>query len=315
METKANHLLIGGFVLLVTVLGFGFVYWMQNYGAGAATTGYHILFRGSVNGLTRASNVLFNGLKVGKVQDMAIDSADARDVRVLVRIDGGVPIRSNSRARIQAQGLTGVAAIQITAGTPDAPLLTAKDGQDYPVIKADRATSESLFSAAPEVLGNANALFIRLNDLIANNEDSIRRTVTNVESFTTMLETHKGDVGSVIKDARALTAQFKRMSAKLETAIDNFSGYMTDDGESVLAQAKEAVESFRKLAQKLDKAFGQNADGIARFAKTGIKEFELFMRDGRRAARSLDRVLERIERNPQSFLFGGSRVPEYNPRR
>ena len=39
----------------------------------------------------------------------------------------------------------------------------------------------------------------------------------------------------------------------------------------------------------------------------------MFMRDGRRAARSLDRVLTKIEQNPQSLIFGGSSVPEYNP--
>lgn len=313
METKANHLLIGGFVLLVTALGFGFVYWMQNFGAGSAASRYYIVFQSSVSGLTTASNVLFNGLKIGKVQSMAIDPQDGRNVRVLINVVAAAPIRANSRARIQSQGLTGGAAIQITAGTPDARLLVSRDGEDYPVIKADRASSESLFSAAPEVLGNANALFIRLNDLIANNEDSIRRTVTNVESFTTMLDSHKEDVGIVIKDARALTEQFKRVAAKLEKTVDKFSGEFTGDDKSVIMQAKQAVEAFRKLAEKLDRSIGDSADGIARFAKTGLKEFELFMRDGRRAARSLDRVLERIERNPRSFLFGGSQVPEYNP--
>lgn len=314
METKANHLLIGGFVLLVLAMGFGFVYWMRNVSGGQAAA-YDILFDGSVSGLTSASNVLFNGIKVGKVHNMAIDPEDARKVRVHVRIDGSAPIRSNSRARVVQQGLTGVAAIQLTAGTPDAPLLTAGEGEAYPVIKADRASSESLFSAAPEVLGNANALFVRLNDLIANNEDAIRRTVTNVEAFSTTLEAHKDDVGAVIKDARELTEQLRRLATKLETAVDKVSKYVTDDGESFLAQAKDAAESFRKLAEKLDRSVGDSADGIARFAKSGLKEFEIFMRDGRRAAQSLDRVLERIEQNPQSFLFGRSQVPEYNPTR
>jgi len=88
---------------------------------------------------------------------------------------------------------------------------------------------------------------------------------------------------------------------------------MTDDGQSFLAQAQEAAQAFRDLAQKLDTSIGDSADGMARFAKDGLKEFELFMRDGRRAARTLERVLEQIERNPQSFLFGGSSIPEYTP--
>ena len=154
---------------------------------------------------------------------------------------------------------------------------------------------------------------MRLNDVVADNQDSIRNTITNVESFTNMLDQRKDDIDTVIRDARELTAQIRRVADKIEKSVDNISKHLTDDGQSFLAQAQEAAQSFRALAEKLDKAYGDSADGLTRFAKDGLKEFELFMRDGRRAARSLDRVLEQIERNPQSFLFGGSSVPEYNP--
>ena len=77
METKANHLLIGGFVLGILVLGFGFVYWMQNLSGGRSTS-YAIVFQGSVAGLTTASQVLFNGVKVGQVTSLAIEEVDSR---------------------------------------------------------------------------------------------------------------------------------------------------------------------------------------------------------------------------------------------
>ena len=313
METKANHLVIGAFVLAVLAGGFGFVYWMQNFGTGSAAKRYTIIFQGGVSGLSTASKVLFNGIRVGQVQRMQLDPADSRLVRVEVSVAGATPVRTNSRARSQSQGLTGGSAIQLTPGTPDAPLLVAKNEEDIPVIKADRASSKSLFDAAPEVMGNANALLVRLNDMIADNQDSIRNTITNIESFSNMLDQRKGDIDSIIRDAKSLTDQIRRVADKIEASVDNFSKYMTDDGESFLAQAQEAAQAFRDLAEKLDKSIGDSADGMTRFAKDGLKEFELFMRDGRRAARSLDRVLEQIEKNPQGFLFGGSTIPEYTP--
>ena len=312
METKANHLMIGGFVLAVLLAGFGFVYWMQSFGSGGEKR-YDIVFQGGVSGISTASNVLFNGIRVGKVVGMGLDPEDARLVRVQVSISGNTPVRTNSRARIESQGLTGGSAIQVSPGTPDTPLLVAKNDDEVPVIKADRASSQSLFDAAPEVMGNANALLVRLNDVIADNQDSIRSTITNVESFTGMLNERKDDIDAVIRDAKALSEQIKRVADKIEKSVDNFSQYMTDDGQSFLAQAQEAAASFKQLAEKLDKSLGDSADGMTRFAKDGLKEFELFMREGRRAARSLDRVLEQIEQNPQSFLFGGKNVPEYTP--
>lgn len=312
METKANHLMIGAFVLVVAALGFGFVYWLQNLGGGG-TTRYAILFEGSVTGLTSASKVLFNGIGVGSVESLAIDPVDARRVRVVVGIVASTPVRINSRARIVQLGLTGGSAVQISAGTPDAGLLASVDGKEIAVIKADRAASGSLFSAAPEALGNANALLVRLNDLVANNEDSIRRTVTNVESFSTMLDGRKEDIGAIITDARALTGQLKRLASKLEVAVDDFRKVVSSDSESFLMQAQEAAKSLRRLATKLEDSVGNSADGLARFAKTGLKDLELFMRDGRRAVQSFDRVMEKLEKDPKSFLFGGSQLPEYNP--
>lgn len=312
METKANHLMIGAFVLVVAALGFGFVYWLQNL-SGGGTNRYAILFEGSVTGLTSASKVLFNGISVGSVEGLGIDPVDPRRVRVVVGVAATTPIRENSRARIVQLGLTGGSAVQISAGTPDAALLAPGKGDVLALIKADRAASGSLFSAAPEVMGNANALLVRLNDLVANNEDSIRKTVTNVESFSTMLDSRKDDISAVISDARALTGQLKRLASKLEVAVDDFRKVVSSDGESFLGQAQEAAKSLRRLATKLEESVGNSADGLARFAKNGLKELELFMRDGRRAVQSFDRVMEKIEQDPKSFLFGGSQLPEYNP--
>lgn len=313
METKANHILIGGFVLLVMALGFGFLYWINNMSGAGSSRLYSILFHGSVGGLTKASNVMFNGIRVGKVRSLEIYAEDTRKVRVVVNVPGGIPIRSNSRARIAHQGLTGIAVVEITAGSPDAERLVASEGNKYPQIKADQATSNSLMQAAPEVLANANAVFLRLNDLIANNEDSIHNTIKSVESFTKMLEDNKGQINVIISDVKELSGRLKIVAAKIEVAVENISSFVSKDGNSFLEQAKQAAESFRSLAKKLETTVGDEAEGVIKTAKQSMKEFDLFMRDGRRAAQSLDRVLEKIERNPQSFIFGGSDVPEYTP--
>ena len=71
METKANYLMIGGFVLGVFALAFVFIFWMTNLAGGGKQ--YYIVFNGSVGGLTTGANVAFNGIKVGEVQSLALD--------------------------------------------------------------------------------------------------------------------------------------------------------------------------------------------------------------------------------------------------
>lgn len=275
METKANYLMIGGFVLGVLALAFVFVFWMTNLAGGGKR--YFIVFDGSVAGLTTGSSVGFNGIKVGEVQSMQLDPADARKVQVLISVHGDTPVRENSHASMQSLGLTGGTGIQITAGSPDSPFLVATAENPIPVIAADRGGGQGLFDAAPAVMNNANALLLRLNDLVAENQESIHKTLTNVENVTTMLDQRKDDIAQTITDIQG------------------------------------AAQSFKDLSGKLEVSLGANLDSVTKTAKDSLQEFGNFMREGRRAAATLNRVLEKFEANPRSFLLGGSQVPEYTP--
>jgi phospholipid/cholesterol/gamma-HCH transport system substrate-binding protein len=276
METKANYLMIGGFVLGVFVLAFVFIFWMTNLAGGGKR--YYIIFEGSVAGLTSGSSVGFNGIKVGDVQSLALDPQDARKVQVLISVHSDTPVRTNSRASIQSLGLTGGSGIQITAGTPDSPFLEASSEDPIPVIKADVGLGQGLFDAAPAVMNNANTLLTRLNELVAENQESIHKTVTNVESFTAMLDQRKDDISLTIKNVRDGSASFKSLSGKLEVSL------------------------------------GDNIDGLTRSAKDNLAEFGNFMREGRRTAVTLNRILEKFEADPKGFLLGGNQVPEYTPK-
>jgi len=313
METRASHVLIGLFVLSLLGLGFGFVYWINNSAGGANAQRYHVIFSGSVQGLTEGSAVLFNGIRVGEVDRLAIIPEDTSKVRGLISVKQTTPVRETSRAKVVQQGLAGTVALEITPGAADSPRLQAKADEQYPVIYADVASSKSLLSAAPEALGEARALIRRVNDLIAANEKAITKTIDNVETFTATLSDHREDIGAIVENTRGVSERVSRMATKLETTIDKFSKYVADDENSVVAEAQQAAQSFRELAEKLDRSLGDRADDLTLSAQRGIKQFELFMRDGRRLADSLDRVVRKLEENPQQLLLGGSQVPEYSP--
>ena len=105
METKANYLMIGGFVLGALAFAFIFIFWITNFAGGGKR--YLIVFEGSVSGLTSGSSVSFNGIKIGEVQTFALDPTDGRKVQVVVGVHDDTPVRENSRAKIQSLGLTG----------------------------------------------------------------------------------------------------------------------------------------------------------------------------------------------------------------
>jgi phospholipid/cholesterol/gamma-HCH transport system substrate-binding protein len=199
-------------------------------------------------------------------------------VHVIVSVRSDTPVRENSRASIQSMGLTGGSGIQITPGTPEEPFLVATADNPVPTINADRGGGQGLFDAAPAVMNNANALLQRLNDVVAENEKAINTTLTNIEQFTTMLNERRDSIGQAVTDV------------------------------------SEGAQSFKSLAAKLEVSLGQNMLGLTKQAEDGIQEFSAFMREGRKVASTLNRILEKLEANPRGFLLGGSQVPEYTPR-
>ena len=276
METKANYLMIGGFVLGVLALAFVFVFWMSNFAGGGKR--YYIVFESSVAGLTTGSSVGFNGIRVGEVQSFALDPQDARKVQVLISVRDDTPVRENSHASIQSMGLTGGSGVQITPGSPDAPFLVATAENPIPVIHADPGSGQGVFEAGSAALNNANVFISKLNALLDENDKAIQTTMTNVEQFTTMLNAKKEDIGQAITDV------------------------------------KDGAQSFKSLSTKLEVSLGDNMDGLTRQARESVQEFGNFMREGKRTAVTLNRILEKLEADPKGFLLGGNQVPEYTPK-
>jgi phospholipid/cholesterol/gamma-HCH transport system substrate-binding protein len=77
METRARYILMGLFVLLITVGGFGFVYWLHNTSSIGEKAVYRVIFQGSVSGLRTGSAVSFNGVRVGEITENQVRSKAA----------------------------------------------------------------------------------------------------------------------------------------------------------------------------------------------------------------------------------------------
>ena len=71
METKANYLMIGGFVLGVLALAFVFVFWMTQPRRRRQALLHRLRWLGG--GAHHRSSVGFNGIKVGEVQSLSLD--------------------------------------------------------------------------------------------------------------------------------------------------------------------------------------------------------------------------------------------------
>src|SRR5579863_2356325 len=121
METRAHYVAVGSFVLAIIFLAFVAIVWVGRVQLSEEARLYYVFFRGSVSGLSKGSAVQYNGIPVGRVTDIRVDPDNVEQIQVKVAIDGSlVDIKSDARAFLETNILSGVSVVQIRGGTEGA---------------------------------------------------------------------------------------------------------------------------------------------------------------------------------------------------
>ncbi len=283
METKANYVAVGAFVLacvvglVVTILWLAGAQYSQEYAY------YQTYFKGPVTGLGKGTVTRYNGIDVGRVTDLKFNPADPQSVIVTMQVQPGLNIREDSRASIESQGLTGGSYVEISGGTASSPVLTAREGQDYPVILAKQSTLQQLEQSAPEVVAKLNIAVTRLNDLLSDkNRKAMSNVLANLDETTAAIAKRSADIDATIKNANIATANLREASADLKPTLQ---------------RVDTTVNKFSKVADDADAFLKGDA-----LAQTSVMISEM-----RRLVTSLTRFSDQLNREPTKLLFGDRR--------
>lgn len=160
METKAHHALVGFFVVFLVLAGGFFVLWLGQQTFQQEYSYYDVVFDGPVRGLREAGEVRFNGIQVGEVTQISLDPQNPNRVIARVRLQAETPVRVDSSAQLEPQGLTGLSYIQISGGTAEAQRLLSTSRGDPPRIYAEQAQIESLVAGGEDALEAARIALI-----------------------------------------------------------------------------------------------------------------------------------------------------------
>ncbi|HUH48932.1 MAG TPA: MlaD family protein, partial [Mycoplana sp.] len=443
----------GFFTLLVIAAAFGFVYWMSQYGRSGEMAPLAIRIPGSANGLSVGSPVRFNGIPVGTVRNLAIDSDDPRYSVALTEVSTEAPVKQSTSAVLEVQGLTGAAYIELSGGRTDDKniLKLALETDGTAVLVAEQSSVTNLLATADKILKRADDAisdiqgFVadargpltstirnaeKFSDALTRNSDNIDkflqsvgglsdtftglsgrldatmasidsllkavdakkidRVVSNVDKVTSDLAAASGDVKGTVEsfkrtaetfdsvgknatatldkvdkliaavdaqkveltindinaasaDARQAIASIKGVADKLGARKDDIDQTVTDfrqmasklnaassrvdcvlakldeflgkgDSESLFAEAKSTLQSFKQAADTLNARIGPIADNLQRFSGGGLRDVEALVGETRQAVQSLQGTISSFDKNPSRLLFGGETVKTYDGR-
>lgn len=317
MEIRASYLLVGAVVLALVAGLAAFSVWLVKADIDRQADVYQIAFAGSVTGLQQGSQVRYRGVPVGRVTDIRIDPERVEWVLVTVEIDRGTPIRQDTVASLEMQGITGIAFVQLRGGTQASPPLAATAEQALPRIESQRSTLERLFESTPDLLVRSLALVEQATLLLDDrNLQALTKSLQNIETVTGSLARHaddvedtlaqasgaassvagaSGEVGGLASELRALTARF-----------DEQFGGVGDEVSATLKETRQAASTLQRAAGELEVLVGELRQPLGDFAATGLYEFTQLVGETRQLIAALTRITKEFERDPTGFLLGSS---------
>jgi phospholipid/cholesterol/gamma-HCH transport system substrate-binding protein len=274
METRASYVLIGSFTLAVIAAAIGFVLWFQSFHATDLRT-LRIVFEGPAAGLRNGGSVNFNGIRVGEAVPVKLDNP--RRVVALAMVEKNAPIRKDTIVGLEFQGLTGVAAISLKGGDEAAPP-PSLDADGIPSLTADPNKLQDVTEAIRGTLQN-------INKLIADNQESVKSSLKNLDTFTT----------SLARSSERMDAIMTKIDGVMSKADNVMLGLDTLAGGKNGGELFQSVKSIRELAEDFNR-------------RTGA-----FLADGRRTLADISRAVNNFDRNPTRILFGASNSTQQAP--
>jgi len=284
METRANYLAVGLFTLAAIVAAFVAVYFLGRFNGGEETVPLNIRIQGSVSGLGQGSNVLFNGLRVGRVTGLALAPDDPRVVIVRTQVNAATPIRSDTRANIGIQGISGGAFVQLEGGSPDASALLQQGSDGEPaVINGDPAALADLLQRVNGIAARTERIMGTLENFVNQNEKAASATFKNVETFSKALAANSDGVAKFMDSAGDVATSLENLSRKLDGTINQVE-------KIVGAIDPQAVKETIDGAAEFSKALSQQSTQISQLIATVNKSADQLGAFSRQLNNTLSKV-------------------------
>jgi len=271
--------IFGILVITATVFGYRFLAGENLFG----TSKYYYIFVDNAKGLIRSSPVSSKGFQVGTVTDIAfvVDKQGESKVKIEMRIDEPVDVKTDAVAEILETGFVGGKAIRLNINAksiaPSAKSGATLKGRALGLLEAMVGSPEELspytdilknglvsaydtiavqakdptapgvgkvFYDMDIILADMKVTTRNLNRLIANSNQQVSLVMADLASITNNLKQSNAAITRVIDNTASLTAKLD--SAGLDETI-----VMTNDAiaalKTTLVSTNQSLASFDKI--------------------------------------------------------------------
>ncbi len=310
MEPKVNYTLVGLFIALLGAAALAGVLWLSRTDYRGVYDRYYTFMDESVAGLSTDSSVKYHGVDVGRVKEIALNPDNPEQVRLALDLRRGTPIKEDTVAVLQTQGLTGIATVNLRGGSRVSAPLRARPGETYPVIKSRRSFYAQLDNTLsrlmtneqiPALLANLNSLAQEARGLVdAQSRVDLKRILADLAQVTHTLAAHRAELADSLAQSDAAFERFAAMGKKLDERMPQL---LQQTSANLLA-----MQNMTDAVARTSSAVGSMVDGsradITQFTGQTLAETGLLVAELRQLTATLQRLASGLERQPNALIFG-----------
>ncbi len=312
METRSNHILVGGVVLALLAALAAFIVWLAGLGGGDQKQ-YDIFFAQSVDGLAKGGTVTYAGVPSGQVKDIALWRDNPGFVRVRIEVREETPVLIGTAATIQGS-FTGPSSILLDGAVKGAPPITEKGPGGVPVIPTKRSGLGALLNSAPQLLERISGLTERLTELLNDkNQKSFGNILANTDRLTASLANSGPDMQATLAETRITVKQAGIAVAALGELAGSTNILVNEEGRPMLADLRKATKAAQTSMTNLDAAINDTRPALQTLSTQTLPEIGQLVRDLRAMSESLGSVATKVDQQGAGALLGGSTLPDYKP--
>ncbi len=315
MEPKVNYILVGSFVALLGAAVLAGILWLGKTDYRGAYDRYEAYMKESVAGLSVDSTVKYRGVDVGRVRAIALRPDNPEEVVLTMDIVRGTPIKTDTIAVLETQGLTGLATINLTGGSREAPALQALEGQTYPVIKTGPSLFVRLDEAVSRMLSEEGVAQL-LVDLDAaakgiakvldeENRTLLKQTIKDLSDVAQSVAGRKQQIEQSVNGAARSADNLAKLTASLN---EQLPALLTAINKTV-AKLDAATEELARTSKTVGTVVTEAKPELQQFTRRTLPEAGQLVAELRQLTSTLTRVARELEREPSSLVFGRKTAP------
>jgi len=291
MDTKANYTIIGLFVIALTAAMIFIFVWLSGFSHRQSFTTYLVFAQGSVTGLNVDSPVQFNGVRVGTVHKIVLDSVNPQFVKLYLKLESKTPVTQATIATLIPQGITGLVYVGLKAQSAEAPKLKVENNNPYPVIPYEKPLLTQVTEILPELTKNLGDISQKFKKVFSDeNVENLSQTLANINKTT----------GAVAKQSKKISESINSLNVLM-----NNSAQASEHFKSATLAAQQTAIQFSKTSRKINII-------VDKFNQQTLPSAQELLGRLNDTAANLQQVSESLNENP-SILIRGRKPPPKGP--